>query len=79
MKTSEPELLTKRDKRGRKRVLLVDSLVPATNDCAPTPDSVAQAKAPVPGEIHWIGPPRESPLSAMYNDTLDLPIREVEA
>lgn len=44
------------------------------NDDTPTPDSVAQAKAPVPREVRWTGPPRESHLLAMYNDTLDLPI-----
>ena len=71
MKISGPELSMKKKKWDRKRVLLANLLVPPMINRQQQTQSQRQ-KHLSPGKIHWIGPPRESPLYGMCSDTLYL-------
>ena len=51
---------TDAEKEKRSEQCAARRLASPANDDTPTPDSVAQEKAPVPGEVGWTGPPRES-------------------
>ena len=66
-------------KKGRKRLLLADSLVISTIIRTHTRLSRTGKSTCWPGGVHLTDPLRESLLSAMYNDPLDLLSREVEA